>query len=1660
MKRNENSNSGGAAAHSGISYQDRVAAWVCVRILAEQEAPPLWGWPEDSAFEFVRCETEQPVDDVLAGASHHGLAFINAKHSVTASQSEDSDFASALLQFARQFVASTNQVTGKRPWERPLDAQIDRFVLATSHESSAPVREYLPVVLDRVRNLLPGQGLGDAAKTQSENEVLGKVTSHLQRIWFSLTGVQPTEQEIINLLSLIRVQVLDVDAEGDQEREAKALLRTSVLQNPEQADAAWNTLIQTCTVWASQRNGGAREDLQQSLLKVGIALKAPRSYRDDIEQLKEHSERTFELLRPLSLIEMDGREIKIQRPVSQALREVAEQHSIVVVGEPGAGKSGVLHDLVEELSKENPDVIFMAVDRLDAHSLGGLREELDLKHDIHKVLQNWPGAEPGFLVIDALDAARSPATAQTFYDLLTLMQAEAPRWRVIASIRQYDLRHNTKLQPLFKGQPPSQFRSNEFPLLCHLNVPRLSGEEWLQITFQAPELGKLFVAADVKLQELLLVPFNVRLMADLLGRGIAIERLTPIRTQIELLDLFWKERVAQPPGEQDAREILLTRAIEEMVSSRSLRVNRRQVATAPADSQFLRDILSANILSEWELHPGGTVDESILTFAHHVLFDYAVARLLLRGTTQPVKLLESDPELVIAIRPSLVMHFEHVRSQDLGQFWELIFGFTKSQVIPEIGKLIGPSVAVDSATGIEDFLPLILALSSTDPSRRECAEKAFRHVTGALTVKAASAPQSIVGPAALNWGELLNLCTVESRATTLYSARPILHMICDHPERLTESQRQSAGTVARRLLNYALAQPNRDAGLVTSGLETVCRTYESDAESSRVILRRCLEREHVLRHGHEELFRLANEVERLVPIDPAIVEEIYRAAFTLLDSSEEKTDAGKSMILMLSSTRRQDFQLARYKLSSEYNKFLNLASVHALRALMAAISVYPEDHYPSRRAATVTEEAFDFNGRRAHIKADGSELWDDEGGFGNNEEPLQMLNKFRHYLEQIGGDETRGEERRGLIDSIVEENHTAALWRALLKAATKHPQTLGLEVRPLCWALPILTCDDTSHPAGELLKALFQLLSSEERQSVETTILSIYELAEDEDLKYAEHQRNRLLGCLDFESLVTAEARDILSGLRNSDSVPPNEPRFHPPVFTWTGTPTNAEHLRERGVPVEEEANRQIILLMKSVEAFAGRFANEIPSLEKIREIMPALQTLRAALSKSETEGCHQHTRDLAWGYLADACESVAKNGEFNCEFAEAGFIKSTLLEAAKYPVPHPAESYHNFDEHPSWGSPAARINAAAGIMYLASKQSCLDKELSEAIDRLSNDPVPPVRFQVASRLVVLYHTAPELMWKLLGRFSREEDSRGVLQFLVVHSLQRLAGRHADRVAEIIRVILDRVREGAGADKVRQHCVSILAGLYLWRDQPLCRETVEMIVNDPVSYATEAHQIVFDLRSWLNLGPVDPPNAEQDEVRRKSFDLLHRILSSVLRQTKELANIPFSSWSEADQEKGGSLARLADSICMQVYFASGAFQDNNGEEKVPRGIPERTRFWRESRPTLDLLSEFGYPRLAHHLLETLEYLITFEPDAVFLLVGRVVKKGTEGDYQYESMAVDLIVRLVERFIAEYRQLLQENKECRSTLIEILDTFVKVGWPAARRLTYRMEEIFR
>jgi hypothetical protein len=1677
---NENIGAGGVATQIGIGYQNRVAAWMCVRILAERDVTPLWRLKTDVTFDYIRCETGQPVDDILVGTSEGGHAFINVKHTVTKSPKVDSALGSAINQFVRQFISYRGKVKGQLPWERQLDPNIDRLVLITSSKSSTAIKEHLPRVLMQLRDLPQDRRIDAAATNGEEPEILTVVRGHIARVWRDSTGHDIAEEDELELLKLLWVETLDVEEDTAGEREAKDLLRAVVINDPGQADTAWDALVTACAGYASRHGGADRSSLHQHLLKAGIRVKAPSSYRKDIAQLRAQSERTLLALRELSSIRVGAREVKIQRSPTQALRAAVEQTSVVVVGEPGAGKSGAMHDLVASLLQENRDVVFLAVDRLEARSLSVLRQELNLEHDIFEVLKNWQDEGPAFLVIDALDAARSDASAQTFYDLISLTLQLPQRWRVVASIRRFDLRHHTRLQHLFEGRPPTEYSAAEFNNLNHFNVPLLSTEEWLQIPSQSPELAKLFLEAGESLRSLLLVPFNLRLAGELLGSGVTVESLTPIQTQIGLLERYWQERVIRGDYEGDAREAVLLRVVEAMVSARALRVSRRDVAD-PGASRVLNQVLSSHILTEWESQAGAVVDRSILTFAHHILFDYAAARLLFRGTPQSlIQRLESDINLVLAVRPSIVMHFQYLWLLDSASFWDTYLLLLRSEQIPEIGKLVGASVAVEFMREVESFAPLIRALSSEDAQQRELGEKAFRHVTGGLLVLAAPISiTSVIGGTAPPWVELLDQCTATMPVSLAYSVRPVLWTICGHSELFTDRQRHHAGRIARRLLEFALAQEPRDATMVNAGLEAVSRTFESDPAASAAVLRRCLEPQHVLAHGHEELFRWAQEVERLIPHAPDLVEEMFNAAFTNYDLSDEKTWAIASRILPMTSTRRQDFDMARFSFAGKYKQFLEAAPLNAARVLVNAMNSYVverderrylryERMYGEDKAGehVPDEEKFEFAGQDAFIRPDYSEVWDN-GGARSNDEPLKMLDTFQRYLEKISEGDEHVNERSALLNLIARENRNAVFWRRLLKIGTKHPDTLGYQIRSLAWAMPILMSYDTTRVVGDFIKEIFSKLSVEERRRIEQTIIAIPDAVGAEQREGAEHKRDRLLWCVTRDAVVTNEAQAILARIAAEGKAPANEPLVSSGGFISRAY-TDEDYLKDQGVPVDEERNRRILDLSQPAKAFATKYQNEPPTSEEVTAIVPHLRSLHEALTTAEADGVHQRQRDTGWGDLANACASVAKLEEWSCESVDGGFIKAVLLEASLYPEPEPRpENYDHFDSHPSWGSPAARIDAAEGVILLASHQSYVDDELLAAVERLVlHDPVPAVRFQVAIRLNTLYLTAPDLMWRLLETVSREEERRGILQYLLNGPLRTLAPHHPGRIAELTRNIFERTHEGAGADEVRKGCAALFLGLYLWQGQAMCGEFVGRIADDPAEYIEEAHEIIFDLRGWLNLGLGGTSKAEDEAVRTGSFRLAERILRTTRDRLgaleKKNEDTP-NSWPEEDQITGRDLARLAESVCLQIYYASGAYGRDNGshdEEKIPMGAEARSRFLREANEVLHLLAEFGYAGLTHHLLETLEFLIQYDPKNVFLLVGKVVRGGKKGGYQYESLAADLIVKLVERFIAEYRYVLQESEECRRVLIEILDVFVEAGWPSARRLTYRIEEIFR
>lgn len=230
---------GGAANQGGINHQNRVAAWVCTKILAESSAAPIG--PVGIAA-YARFETPEPVDDLLVGTVDNHQAFVQAKRTLTLSATEDSDFASVVDQFVRQYL-STLSASSEPPLSRIPGVRMDRLVLATTSESSLPLRRDLAAALDRLRGLSSVQGLNDAATSKAQRKSLHVLAENVRRCWRNATGANPSDAQIQAVCAVIHIEVLDVEGDGVGEREARSLLETRVLARSEQARLAWATLL-------------------------------------------------------------------------------------------------------------------------------------------------------------------------------------------------------------------------------------------------------------------------------------------------------------------------------------------------------------------------------------------------------------------------------------------------------------------------------------------------------------------------------------------------------------------------------------------------------------------------------------------------------------------------------------------------------------------------------------------------------------------------------------------------------------------------------------------------------------------------------------------------------------------------------------------------------------------------------------------------------------------------------------------------------------------------------------------------------------------------------------------------------------------------------------------------------------------------------------------------------------------------------------------------------------------------------------------------------------------------------------------------------------------------------------------------------------------------
>jgi hypothetical protein len=879
------------------------------------------------------------------------------------------------------------------------------------------------------------------------------------------------------------------------------------------------------------------------------------------------------------------------------------------------------------------------------------------------------------------------------------------------------------------------------------------------------------------------------------------------------------------------------------------------------------------------------------------------------------------------------------------------------------------------------------------------------------------------------------------RPSLAYVLAPMVRSALSDPDALTAEQLADLGRAARAIFEAAWRLEQHDRAMIREGINDVVRTFASDAPASERLLRRLLERERLDAHGFEDIPALSYELPQLFVSAPIFCADVYDAAFSREEKSDETT-VMTSGVVGLTSKRSQDWKGGRYSLAHEYPGFLEQSPDAAVEALIHVRNAYTARRGYSRLVDS-TPQRVDVAGKQTGLIADGA-MPDNAMA---QEDEAQILSAFAERLKTLARDAP--DQAAELVNIVLRKQAPAAVWRCMFSVGGEYPEALVGVLGDLSTAPEVLRSRDLARSVGTFFASAYRRLAEDRRRAIEDVIAA---MATD---GWQGRHRDHLLASLPDDALATEAARELRATI-DVDGVIGGEGEDG----GWRSSPYD-EHafMREEGVDVDSEHSRGLDAALAPVKAFAEQHLNDVPTVEDAHAIAPALVELRTVLDESST---HPLQSSSASGYLAQAARAICRQSKLDCDDATRELVLQILFAASEHADPQPRkDDAKSFDESESWGFPASRAEAADGLIRLASRADCNDEGVAAVIERLAGDPSAVVRFHTARAVCVLAGGQPELAWKLVDQLAADQSL--AVRKAVVCSLSYMWSLDKRRVVQTTKSVYENVGDRQRSVALRITALKVLTQAYVWSGN----EDADAVLSECAARlpqdAEVARAIIFPLRNVLTSGALDGSEPDIDATRARALGLVERLLAAATSAQKAIVeqhHQGMEEWPEEALEQWKAAAGLIDTINMEFYFASGAHRDNNVSEGEHQPTPLQERFYGEAGPIADRLTEIGYPRVAHHLLETLEFFIDVDPRGVFLRMAATIRAGRRWGYQYDNLAEGLFVRIVERYLAEHRTLLQQDADCSKALVEILDIFVRAGWTSARRLTYGLDQIYR
>lgn len=1614
--RNDRIGGGGAATSAGIRFQQQLGALISTWLLA--------GDRFDQSFrlgaatpEWIRFETEAPVDDLLVKTSDGGFVAIQAKTTASLSDDAGSPLGKTIAQFVRHWHVS-NQGDGSMEWNRPLNPTHDRLVLAVSPQASAQIRYDLPAAL-RLASQSGGGALNNAQKRAYE-----VFAFHVERAWGSITRAPFDSALLANLSKLITV--FEFDGARGSALAGGSLVKTFGLDSD--AGIAFTTLTDLSGRLMKERGGGDLVTWRKLLAGNGIALGVAPEYRDDIESLKRHSKRISEALGAYETIEVNsGAPFTVQRDCQSAVEAAASSGPLLIIGEPGAGKSGVLNALAKALSASGADVLELAVDRYSVESLEGLSLELGLKRPLLEVLEAWDGSKPAYLVVDALDATRGGRGEGVFRSLIERVLELKGRWNVVASIRNFDLRMGHQFRVLFKGAPPDDLLADPtFTGVRHIQVPSWSKAEFEQLLCRAPALAEYLAQAPVHLHDLAMVPFNTRLLSELITGG-AVGGLGQVSSQADLLHLYWEHRV---DGHGLSARTSLRGVVKLMIKARALRA---PVLEAAANDPAMIDILCREGVlvivdgNRW------------VQFRHHLLFDYAAAQLelipsdIVSGAyrfskTEALGLMLS-PALGFVLREIWKAESNHAR------FWNALDRLINDEEGDPIIRSMAGRLGAEFPNAAEDCL----WLSDQIISGKATAAKTLLHVISALAVRLEDEKYFPVEPWAYLAAQLAR--KPEPAVGTLHF---LLHNLI---ERIKDGPLISMlGETARALLAYSLTQQGADS-IVQSAIGFVIDTYVTDSAASRQLLEQLFTNERLNRCGHVEIPAICYKIAAVGSADPEFVIDIYRVVFDYEVTEDRQTQLSQSRIVNLTSNARQDYNMARWSLDEYLPQFLERQPQAAVKAVVAAVEGCV------RRENPIGEDDLDVelqvSGRTIHLQEDRSYIWAHNPDDQYDSDAKSLVSKLRTQLRNAPASDATI-----LVNLLTKEAALAIFWSRMFLCAVERSDSLIDYLWPFAATEPFLVLPDTRKDAIDVVAAGFGRRSLDEQEAFERAALSfnfeLFAYQDDARRSFLE----RLFVAIGRDNLTTDEAREIVDA--KAQSIAADNKRLF--VIQSSAVDADDFHWIENLDPTAPE-NAPVVTAINAAktELSLERGSDATPSVS-LAEALARLVAIKAALAADTPNA---DLRQHAEAIIGQGCRVIVTSKLLMSDPAPSTdqdtlFLDLWSISARSKSPKINAATEEKFEEFAAWGSPAARVEAAEAAFDLIYQRPDLYSLIYPLAEPLLNDPHPAVRLNSARRIGRIWDIDRERFWQLILKVLENEKNLTVIEHVLSSQVSLLVHSDPTRTVLLLQTLLRR--EPAGSDRacrVRKATADKLCILWITYQSQDAKAVLDGWLATPWEYPNEVQTILTTLRGGIVAGIGDDIDKGAG-LRQRSQALVSTIIDTA--NTWLAAHITLPSLDDDQINVARECSQLIGIAGNVMYLAADTVVDK-GDNSPEHDNACLDVFFRENIDLLQQIASYGAPQTTHRLLQLVERLVNVDPTSAFDLAVSLLQAGRQWDYQNESLGAGLLVKLVGIFLADYKEIF-ENADRRAALVDCLETFLEAGWPAARRLLYRLPELIQ